>query len=354
MRDLYSIILFLTLVYPALLWAETEVSYSYIPKQVYENQVFPVTITTAPTESNDTIRSMLYDTSSKKKALFGTPLVVKNGNDAFYTFYFKAPVLKGNIKSIRIPRLFIRSELSRSSLGPVTIPVRSLDSLHPPKEFIGILAASIRIKNYQVSNYDTQNHLVTISLEAYEANLEDIKAPHAIQSGIEDLYRKDAKVTGDFYVVLPKTQKIFNFSYYDTVKRTFVTLHVKTELENASVSTQSDLNPKVDAFERLKRYSLIALSLFFISMFLWKKDLFYLVLGVVSLLTLMTFYIPHKKICIKQGAPLYILPTQTSTVSTHVSERLTTMLLDQRGEFKKIELRPGVIGWIKDEEICKE
>jgi len=354
MGDLRSIILFWAVLFPALLWSQTEIGYSYAPKKVYENQVFPVTVISAAVENNDTVHSLRFDTSSAHKPLFDAPLVVKNGNDVFYTFYFKTPSLKNGKTYIQIPRLFIRTNLSQNSLDPMSIPIRSLDSLHPPKDFSGVLAASLRIKNYQVSNYDTKNHLVTISLEANEANLEDIKAPEAIQSGIEDLLREHAKASGDFYVVLPRAQKEFGFSYYDTVKRRFIPLHIKVELANASVTTQSDLNPKVDAFKRLKRYSMIALSLFFMLMFFWKRDIFYLVLGVVSLITLMTFYIPHKKICVKQGAPLYILPTQTSTVSTHVADRFTTMLLGERGEFKKIELKQGVIGWIKDEEICKQ
>jgi len=354
MRDLRSTLLLWAILLPALLWSQTEISYSYLPKKVYEYQVFPLTVISTSAESNDTVRSIRFDTSSAQKPLFDTPLVVKNGNDVFYTFYFKAPALKNSEGYIRIPRLFIRTDLSESSLDPMSIPIRSLDSLSPPKDFSDVLAASMRIKNYQVSNYDAKNHLVTISLEANEANLEDMKAPQAIQSGIEALHREHAKVKGDFYVVLPRTQKAFSFSYYDTLKHRFVPLRIKVELANASVTTQSDLNPKVDAFKRLKQYSLMALSLFFILMFIWKRDFFYLVLGVVSLITLMTFYIPHKKICVKQGAPLYILPTQTSTVSTHVADRFTTMLLGERGEFKKIELKQGVIGWIKDEEICQQ
>jgi hypothetical protein len=121
---------------------------------------------------------------------------------------------------------------------------------------------------------------------------------------------------------------------------------------DASVTTQSDLNPKVDAFKRLKRYTLITFSLFFLMMFIWKKDFFYLVLGVISIIALLTFYIPHKKICVKQGASLYILPTQTSTVSTKIDNQLDTMLLAERKEFKKIEYKKGIIGWIKDEDIC--
>jgi hypothetical protein len=87
-------------------------------------------------------------------------------------------------------------------------------------------------------------------------------------------------------------------------------------------------------------------------MFLFRRDFFYLVFGAVSLITLLTFYIPHKKICVKQGAPLYILPTQTSTVSTKIDQKLDTMLLSERDGFKKVEYKEGVIGWIKNEDLC--
>lgn len=91
---------------------------------------------------------------------------------------------------------------------------------------------------------------------------------------------------------------------------------------------------------------------FFFIMFLLKRDFFYLVFSAISLITLLTLYIPHKKICVKQGASLYILPTQTSTISTKIDHDLDTMLLGEREEFKKVEYKEGVIGWIKNEDIC--
>jgi len=73
---------------------------------------------------------------------------------------------------------------------------------------------------------------------------------------------------------------------------------------------------------------------------------------VISLITLLTFYIPHKKICVKQGAPLYIIPTDTSTIGTRIDNQLDTMLLGTRGEYNKVEYKKGIIGWIKNEDIC--
>jgi len=341
MSALRSVWLFLVLMLslPMFLNAQSEYKYSYMPKKVYENQLFPVTIV-----SSDALTTLTFDASSPTQPLFKEPLRVRNGNDTFYTFYFKAAKI-----DVRIPRLFITSDTGEFSLDEHRI---SLNFLTPAKHFSGVLAADLKLKGQQVSNYDGKNHIVTLSLEAYEANIEDMGLKNISEFGVEHLKRDNAKVTAEFYAVLPREQKTLEFCYFNTIKKRYITLKIPVEVANASVTTQSDLNPKVDAFERLKRYALITFSVFFLIMFIWKRDYFYLVLGVISIITLLTFYIPHKKICIKQGAPLYIIPTDTSTIGTRIENQLDTMLLSTRGEYNKVEYRKGIIGWIKNEDIC--
>jgi len=327
----------------ALLCAQEGYKYSYVPKKVYENQLFPVTVIN--TTQRDDHPRFRFDTAEGGKPLFQEPLVIRNGNDRFYTFYFKA-----SKTDIHIPRLFIVSDSVDLSLAPVTVALTSIKSR---EDFCGVLAADMKIKSYQVSNYDEKHHLVTLSVEAFEANLEDMKLNSTIESGVEDLKRHFAKVEAEFYVVLPLEQKKLKFTYFNTIKNQYVFLEIPVELADASVTAQSDLNPTEDSFEKLKKYTFITLVLFFFIMFLFKRDFFYLVLAVVSFITLLTFYIPHKKICVKQGAPLYILPTYTSTVSTNVDRDFNTMLLGERGDFKKVEYKKGIIGWIKNEDLCE-
>ena len=334
-----SLYLVLVFSFTTLLSAQSEFHYSYMPKKVYENQLFPVTV--VGTEDSPTFT---FDTSSPIQPIFPTPLHVKNGDDTFYTFYFKA----GKV-DVRLPRLFISSTGTELSLDEKRI---TLDVLKSTKDFSGVLAADMKIKNHQVSNFDGNNHMVTLSIEAYEANIEDMKLDNVSEFGVEEVKRDNAKVTAEFYAVLPRKQESLSFCYYNTIKRKHITLEIPVKVANASVTTQSDLNPKVDAFAKLKRYTLITFSVFFLIMFLLKRDFFYLVLGVISIITLLTFYIPHKKICIKQGSPLYIIPTDTSTIGTRISMRLDTMILSERGEYKKVEYKKGIIGWIKNEDIC--
>ena len=342
-RSVWMVLAFL-LTFATLLSAQSEYRYSYMPKKVYENQLFAVTIM-AIGKSNSDMPFFTFDRSSRIQPLFSKPLVVQNGNDSFYTFYFKAAD-----SDIRIPSLFISAQDGEASLQAKTIFIKTLKKR---EDFCNVLAADMKIKNSQVSNYDEKSHIVTLSIEAFEANLEDMKLNGVEESDIDSLSRENAKVEAEFYVVLPVKEKILKFTYFNTIKKQYVFLEVPVVVVDATVSTQSDLNPKEDNFEKLKKYTFMTLTGFFLIMFLFRRDFFYLVFGAISFITLLTFYIPHKKICVTQGASLYILPTNTSTISTNIDQELDTMLLGEREGFQKVEYKEGIIGWIKNEDLCQ-
>lgn len=333
--------------YVTVISAKSEFRYSYLPQNIYTNQLFGVTIiSSTSSKSNPRFE---FDKSSNTQPIFATPIIVRNGDDRFYTFYFKALDY-----DITIPELFISSKEQITSLKSTTI---SLKEIEQQDDFCGVIAIDMKIKTYQVSKFDETSHIVTLSIEATEANLEDINLKNieilrAKESNIESIKRKDAKVQIEYYIVLPVAQKRLQFSYFNNIKRRFVSFDLPIEVSDTSVSTQSDLNPKDDKFERLKRYIIVFLVIFFILMFLIKRDFLYLILGVVSFITMLTFYIPHEKICIKQGSSLYILPTNTSTITTILDTKIETSLLGTHIDFKKIEYKKGVIGWIKNEDIC--
>ena len=332
------------LTFSTLLSASSEYKYSYMPKKVYKNQVFPVTVMCV-TECGKEIPKFIFDEISDIQPFSDTPSVIFNGNDSFYTFYFKASQV-----DVRIPRLFIDNNSEEFTLQSQTI---SLGSLKIRNDFCGILAADMKIENSQVSNYDEQNNLITFTIEALEANLEDMYLNNVLESGIEHLKRNNSKVFSEFYFVVPESQKHIKFTYFNTIKNQYVYLETPIELISNTVVSQTDLNPKEDSFELLKKYMLMAFIGFFFLMFLFKRDFFYLILGVISLITLLTLYIPHKKICVKQGAPLFVIPTKISTMSTKVTEEFNTVLLGEHGNYKKVEYKNGMIGWIKDEDVCK-
>lgn len=324
--------------------AESVYKYSYFPKKIYKNQVFPVTVIGMNTAQTQ-LPEFTFDPASTVIPLSEQPLVIKNNNDSFYTFYFKA-----KDRGLRIPALRITTETDYTELPSGFVPLAELEQR---EDFCGVIAADMKIKNFQVSNYDESNHIVTLNIEANEANLEDMRLSMVAESGIEEIKRDNAKVYGDFYAVVPTEQKELKFTYFNTIQHQYAMIEVPVDVKDASSATHTELNPKEDSFEQLKRFTLGVLTLFMFVMFLFKRDFFFLVLGVISLITLLTLYIPHKKICIKQGAPLYILPTHTSTVSTYLEEKLEAPLLGERETYLKVETKQGIIGWVKDEDLCE-
>jgi len=320
----------------------SDVEYSYVPKKVYKKQVFPISFLTTTEASKKKIK---FNFEGNKKPVLSQPIIIHNGTKTFYTFYFKTTE-----KLFIIPKINITSNGKKQTLAGVKIPVKKL----PHKSnFSGVIASGLKIKNHQVSIFDETTNLIAIAIEAHDANLEDIYVPEAMKDGVENIKRDGSKIEIHYYIVLPATQTSLTFSYFDTIKETFVERTIPIHLQDGSVAAQTDLNPKDDSFETLKKYLLTSLTLLFLLLFLWKRDFFYLILAVIAAAILLTFYTALAKVCIKEGSPLYIVPTSNSTTSIHIDQRFTTTKLAERNEFIKIEYKNGTVGWIKNEDLCE-
>ena len=317
-----------------------DVEYSYVPKKVYAKQVFPISFL-----SSTETKKIDFTFSGGKVPILTEPVIIRNGSKTFYTFYFKTTE-----KLFTMPKVSVNFNGQHKELGSVKIPVKQL----PKKSnFSGVIASGLKIKSHQVSTFDETTNLITIAFEAHDANLEDIYIVDALKDGVENAKRHGSKMEIHYYIVLPQKQTELTFSYFDTIKETFVEKSISIKLQDVSVAAQTDLNPKDDSFETLKKYILIVLTIFFVLLFLWKRDFFYLIMSVISAAVLLTFYTALAKVCIKEGSPLYIVPTSNSTTSIHIDKKFTTVKLAERNEFVKIEYKNGVVGWIKHEDLCE-
>lgn len=327
--------------------AQTEYRYSYVPKQLYAGQVFPVTILAVGVDPAHP-PTFRFDPKAPVHPLEKRPLKVGNGKDLFYTFYFKA-----GREDFRLPDLYIQETGRTLRLPGRIIPVRELTA--PPEDrFCGVIASDFKIKTSQVSTFDDKNNLISLSIEAHEANLEDMAIPGVVEGGVEKLSRRGSLAIAEYYFVLPANVPEITFSYYNAIKQQFIPLKVSTSYQHKQVAAQVDLNPKDSSFTKLKKYTFGALSLFFLLMFLLYRDYFYLVLLVIAVLILVTFFTPMKKVCVQEGAPLYILPTATSTVGTTIDRDVRLPVLHQYRHYYKVEYKHGITGWIKDEDLCKD
>jgi hypothetical protein len=346
MRPLLSLLLLLAALVTGAA-AQTEYRYSYIPKQLYVKQVFPVTVLAVHADPANA-PTFRFDPRSPVQPLEKRPLKVSNGKDAFYTFYFKA-----GSEDFRLPNLYIQEPEQPLELPGTVIPVSKLDA--PPVErFCGVIASDFKVKNSQVSTFDDKNNLIYLSLEAHEANLEDMAIPGVVEGGVEKFKRKGAMALAEYYFVLPGNVGEITFSYYNAIKHQFVPVRVSTSYEHKEVAAQVDLNPRDSSFTKLKKYTFAALSVFFLLMFILYRDYFYLVLLTVTVVTLVTFFSPLKKACVKEGSPLYILPVPNSTVGTRIEKQSRLPVLHEYKEYLKVEYKHGITGWIKNEDLCED
>ena len=319
-----------------------DVAFSYVPKKVYEKQIFPISFLVTSATPNEEIS---FNFVGDEVPVLKQPEVIRNESKTFYTFYFKT-----TDKLFIISKINITLNGQLKTLNRVKIPVKKIPK---EKNFSGVIASGLKVKNHQVSTFDEKTNLIAIALEAHDANLEDIYIPSALKDGVENAKRTGSKMEIDYYIVLPTKQKSLKFTYFDTIKETFVEKSISIKLHDGTVAAQTDLNPKDDSFEALKKYTLTALSVLFLLLFLWKRDFFYLVLAVIASAVLLTFYTALATVCVKEGSPLYIVPTSTSTTILHIDKKFTTTKLAERNEFVKVKYSNGTTGWIKNEDLCK-
>ncbi len=323
-------------------------SYSYIPKKIYSTQIFPVTLLAKDVDANDP-PSFSFDPQSDAKPIMPDPVKVANGSDVFYTFYFQA---KGD-DDFKLPTLTIKNTLVTNTLLGQLIHVEKLNT-DEHKNFCGLIATDCTLLSSQISMFDTNNTLVSVKFKAHEANPSAISIPGAIEEGLEKVERDNTLVNVEYYFVIPSDQKETVLSYYNTAQHRFVDTTIKTDYHNKPVAAQVELNPKASPFDKLKKYGTIALALFFALMYWWKRDILYLILLITVSVLIYIVYKPRATLCIQEGAPLYILPTDNSRISTNIKSTLHTESLGERGKYYKVNYHNGNIGWINHENLCED
>ena len=183
-------------------------SYSYIPKVVYKNQLFPVTILVKHYNPQDPPQ-FEYDTVSLPQPVDTKPVKVINKDGAFFTYYFKA---NSQEKEIEIPSLSIWNLDHTYMLNPQRIKLQELEK--KDNNYSGVLASKLRINSTKVDTYDDSHNLVTLNLEADEANLEDMHIPNVIDDGVENLQRDGALTTASYYFIIPSKKIVMYGNIY--------------------------------------------------------------------------------------------------------------------------------------------
>jgi len=226
-----------------------------------------------------------------------------------------------------------------------TINVNSLfkiKKLEPIPHFSHVLAQEINITS-PVAVKTKDNHIIlSFTIKCKDCN---IKAFHL--SNDENLTILSNNLAS-YLITLPSDVKTFDFYYFNLDTQSFKKISIPIKLEEETISTQTDINPKYNNFFTSLNILLLLLLAFFLLMFIVFQYLWILIFPLIISFYLAYQLLPKGIIYLYKGDKLTILPTQNSTVIYVVKKDTTAKILNISRNYMQVKV-DNKIGWVKNE-----
>ena len=326
-------------------------SYNKIPTNVYKNQKFEVIVKALITTDTFDELSTSFSNSSNITILNPKNPWRKVSNDTYENnYYFK--VKQGNFKfpDINVKLLGGGSEIDISQLQAPTIKYSDVGK--GDERFSGVIADDFFLKAYKTKQYNNNEALTIIDVDAINANLEDFKLKDIEEQGISSIKEMSEKQNLVYYFVTPIYKKKLVITYYNTKTKSLKDVTIPILLQNELVSTQTDLNPNDSSFEKYKKVASVLLFMAFLGLFIWKRKRIFLIISIIFLIFSIIYFLPNSTGIVKKGSFVYILPTKNSTIFFKLENEQKVEILDKKNGFIKVLGRDSdFIGWIKEDSL---
>jgi hypothetical protein len=344
-------VLFFTLFYLSSLFASKVlyVQYVEVPKRVIKGEIIPITFKTLSTVQDFEDINYTFIRQEGAEVLEEIPQREIKGKFYYDTFHLL-------VKSTQaaLPDVNVSLTPPNETYETTFVPGQKLNviNLNPPKNFSNIIAQNAVLKGYKTTSYDTQHNIVVFVLEAKNSDLQGIHFKDVYKQGIESIESdfENAKVT--YYVVIDKNIDFFRFSYFNLLQNDYKQLSIPIIVHDDSVTTQSDLKPRDQSHERFKMYAAAIFAFVALLIALIRKKYIYLLFTLLPLGYITYLNMPQQRICIKEGAKIYLLPVKNATVfeTTQTKQELTKE--GSVSAYVKVRLQNNKIGWVKNEDTC--
>ncbi len=355
MKKILSLIILVSILLSVNLFAAKNlyVSYKDIPKKVYKNQKFEITLKALVTTKNFDYISTSFSNSKNIKVLNPNSEWIKSAN-AHYEVKF---LFKADNGSFKLPSFSVKLHSSNNVIETSVLASENIsysDIASGNKRFSNVIAEDFKLKAYKTKQYNNKESLTIIDIDAKKSNLEDFYIHDIKEQGSSKLNDNYTNQNLIYYLVLPIHKKKIEFTYYNTLSKSFVNITVPLILQNELVSTQTDLNPNDSSFEKYKKMALVVLLILFVLVYIWKRNKIYLAISIVLLIISIIYLMPNKIGIVKKDSYIYILPTDKSTIFFKLKNEERVEILNQKREFIKVMgIENKFIGWIKEENLGK-
>ena len=366
----------LTLILVASLFAQKVLylNYKEIPQRVVKGEIFAITLKTlSVVKEYDKIKysfanqqglellnedpqrdfdgKYLYDkfyflTTASKARTPDITAYIENNNSETLNVQNDVPVFQFNIfQEEKQPPQYEKTTLTGKKLNVIT--------LNPIKNFSNIVANSFKIADYRTTSFDQKHNIIVFIATATNTNLKAIHFKNVYKQGIESITDSylDSKIT--YFLIVDKKMETFSFSYFNLLKNKFEIINIPIVVDDDSVVTQSDLKPKDQSRNKLKATIALAIALVITIFSLYRRKVIYIIFFVIPLSYFIWLNIPSQEICIKKGTKIHLLPVSNGTIFETTNNRYFLLKEGKVKNFTKVRLYNDMIGWVKDEDICK-
>lgn len=320
---------------------------SSVPERAYVGEIIPVTVRLTPVDAASGNIEYTLQNESGVRIFSDTPRRKVESDAVYDTFYFLV-----QSTSFRLPD--ITATLSSTGSSSETLSGKSLSAtpLNPPSGFANILAERFEIVNYKTTPYDSENNVIIFTAKASRCNIGTFSVPNAVKQGFETKLSNVGESQITYYVIVPNTEQNLNFSYFNLKKQRYESILIPVIVDDDTVSTQSDLSPTDERHTELKvAAALVTIAILF-ALFYWRREKWYLYVAALPMFYLLLVFLPNKTICVKKDAPIYLLPINHGTVFEMTPDEEHLEGEKEVGEFTKVKLEEGHVGWVHKRDFC--
>lgn len=327
-------------------------SYENMPARVLKGEIFTITIKALSTVIDFTDITYKISEATGLKLLNEYPSREADSKYYYDTFYFLTTEEGAILPNFTATLLnyggdqFKRTTLQGKKLNVV--------SLNPKKNFSNIIANSFEILDYKTTSYDQTHNIVVFTATATNCDIASFELTNVAKQGIESVVESyfDSKIT--YYAVIDKNIENFSFSYFNLIKNNFALVNVPIIVNDDSVTTQSDLKPKDQSHERLKMSIAAVVGVIWLIIVLLRRKYIYIIFVAIPLAYIVYIGMPSKDVCIKSGTDIHLLPVSNGTIFETTSNVYYLQKEGKAKDFVKVKLKNEKIGWVKNEDICKD
>lgn len=226
----------------------------------------------------------------------------------------------------------------------------------PAKEnYSHIVADELKILSHKSTQFDDDSVMMTIQLGAKNGNLGSFYIDN------DKIIRQSvSSVSGDFdnqkgfaFLIIDNNTTNVAFNYFNLQTKTFENFSLNVKVEKDDLSTQTDINPKNDAFKIYKQIAVFAFVALLVVMFLTSRNFTPLIIAVLVLGAYFYLQKPISKGTISANTQMRILPLKNSTIFEITKSEQKVEIFGENGDYAKVVLDNGKIGWVEKSKISQ-